>query len=328
MPTTRRQLLVAAAALGAATALPVVTLGHARAQSGALPGGAGAPQGPGFHRLTLGDTVVTALLDGTLALKPELLVGTSGEAFADAMQAAYLPTDAYVAPVNAFVVERGGSTILIDAGATSQMAPTLGRLPANLAAAGIAPEWIDRILLTHLHGDHLGALLDGSGAAAFANAEVLVRDRELAFWTDPTEETRIPEAQKMFAEIARAAMGAYQGRVTPFEGDVEVVPGIEAVALYGHTPGHTGYRITDGAGLLVWADVMHVAPLQAANPDVAIAFDISPEDAIASRKRVLEQVAADRTMVTGMHMPFPGFAHIAKDGAAYRIVPAGWQYQL
>lgn len=320
-----RRNFLAGAALASA-AVPALSV-RAFAQAAPPAPATGRTQAPGFQRLTVGDTVVTAILDGSFELGADMLPNADQEQYDAALRAAFVPSGPYPAPVNAYVLERGGDVILIDAGAPSAMAPTVGKLPQNLAAAGIAPGSVTHILLTHMHGDHVGNLVDGTGAAMFPNAELIVRDRELTFWTDPSEETRIPESQRMMVPLARNAAKAYEGRTTSFADDVDVLPGISAVALYGHTPGHTGFRIADGDGLLVWADIIHVAPVQSRHPEVFIGFDISPEDAVAARKRILEQVAADRTMVTGMHMPFPGFSHVVADGEGYRFVPVPWQFQ-
>lgn len=324
MSLNRRHFLAGTALAGAAAAVPLTPV---RAQGGG--GGAGRTQAPAFRRASLGDWVVTALADGNLTLNASVLPNASEEDFAAAMEANFLPPSAYTAPVNAFLLQKGDRTILVDTGGTAQMSPTLGRLASNLEAAGVAPGDVDTILLTHMHLDHIGGLLDGSGGAVFPNAELIVRANELAFWTDPAMEAQIPEMQRGMAQPARAVASAYDGRISPFDADGAVVDGIEAVSLAGHTPGHTGYRVDAGdASLLVWGDIVHIGPVQFAKPEVYIGFDVTPEDAVAARQRTLDMVASDRTMIAGMHVSFPGFGHVARDGEGYRFVVAPWQYSL
>jgi glyoxylase-like metal-dependent hydrolase (beta-lactamase superfamily II) len=319
----RRTFLSGTALAALAAALPV-RLPTARAEAAAA-----ARQAPAFQRLAVGDTLVTAVCDGSLELSPAVMQGIDEAGFAAALDAAFLPSGGYVAPVNAYVIERGGRTILVDAGGTSQMAPTLGELDDNLAAAGIDAGSIDTILITHLHLDHIGHLLAADGSVAFPNAEMMLRAEEAAFWTDPATRAALPEDFRPMFDIASAVIEAYGDRVTRFDSDREVAPGIRSVFLPGHTPGHTGYRVEDGdAALLVWGDIIHVAPVQFPDPAVALIFDTDPDLARTTRRAILDAVAADRLMVTGMHMPFPGFSHIARDGDGFRAVPAGWQYQL
>lgn len=325
MLINRRHLVAGAAVAGATAALP---LGRVRAQE-ASGGGDMRTQAPAYRRMTLGDWVVTAVADGGLTLPPEALPNASQEQWTEAMEAAFLETDGYRASVNTFLLQNGDATILVDAGGSKQMMETLGNVTANLAAAGVSPSDIDTILLTHMHSDHIGGLADPSGAAVFPNAEIVVRDRELAFWTDPAEASRIPEMQRGTVEVANVMTSAYEGRITPFADDVVVVDGIEAVALYGHTPGHTGYRLSGGGEtLLIWGDVMHVAPVQMPRPEIYIGFDVTPEEAVATREALLKTVADERMMIAGMHMAFPGFGHVGTDGEGYRFVPARWQYTL
>ena len=323
MTIDRRQLMTSAAIAGVAAALP---FGARTVHAQAL----GRAQAPAFQRMKVGETLVTAVSDGHLTLGAQVFPNVSEEEFEAALRNGFLDATGggYAAPVNAYLVERGGEVMLIDAGGTSAMAPTLGNLGENLGAAGVAAGDVGTILLTHLHPDHIGGLMS-DGAAAFPAAELVVRAEEFAFWTDPATRDMLPEAQRGMVDNVMATAKAYEGRITRFEDDVEVVSGITARFLPGHTPGHTGYLIADGAEtLMVWGDIVHVAPVQLPQPQRFIGFDTDPDTAVSTRRAILDEVSADRTRIAGMHLPFPGVGHIAKDGEGYGFVRADWQYEL
>ena len=226
--------------------------------------------------------------------------------------------------INAFVVQTGGQTVLIDTGAGTLMSPTAGCLLSNLAAAGIAPGDIDTVLLTHMHIDHVGGLVDAADQPVFPNAALLVPQDEAAFWLDEAKAAAAPEAMQPYFALARRTTAPYSSRLRAFA-EPDPVPGITAVKLPGHTPGHTGYRV--GAGedqLLIWGDIFHVPDVQSRRPDVGVMYDIDGPAAIATRRAILAQVADEGTLVAGMHLHFPAFIRIMREGDAYAVRPIAW----
>jgi glyoxylase-like metal-dependent hydrolase (beta-lactamase superfamily II) len=278
------------------------------------------------QRFKVGDMIVTTLSDGYIEIGASVLAGVTEEGLQKALQDAYLKPGAYIASINAFVVETGSNTYIIDSGSGGSLGPTAGRLAATLGAAGYQPSAISALITTHLHPDHIGgSIMDGK--AVFDQAEFIVTEADRAFWTDADKRAQAPEQMQGFFDLATNALKAYGDRLREISGETEVVPGITSAPLPGHTPGHTGYLLSSGnETMLIWADIVHVAPAQLPDPDVTIGFDVDPAQAAKTRKALLEQVVADRTLIAGAHLPFPGVGHIEKAGEGYRFVAATWEY--
>jgi glyoxylase-like metal-dependent hydrolase (beta-lactamase superfamily II) len=282
-------------------------------------------QAAGVYHRRVGDLVVTALLDGLFQASFGLLTGIA-EADAAALQRRDFRADPPRLTVNAFLI-RGGSAgpVLVDTGAAGAMGPTLGRLQRGLAAAGVEPASIRTVLLTHLHGDHCSGLLDADGAQAFPAAELVLHQAELDFWTEANA-ARAPDGAKPAFAQAQATIAPYRaaGRVRGVTGG-EAVPGVSIIHLPGHTPGHSGWTVGSGGdALLIWGDVVHMPGVQFAEPGAGVIFDTDGEQAAATRRRTLDMAAADRLLIAGMHLEFPAFGHVARDGQSYRWVPETW----
>ncbi len=283
-------------------------------------------QAPGIYRKRFGDRVVTTISDGGMPADPAMLQNIALAESLAILDAARRPAPLMTA-VNVFVIQSAGQTILVDAGAGTLMVPTTGRMMGNLAAAGIAPGDVDAVLMTHLHIDHVGGLLDAGGAPAFPNADLLIPQGEADFWFDDAQEAAAPEAKRPGFALARRMTAPYGARVKLFAD--APAPGIEAIALPGHTPGHTGYALGSGADrLLIWGDVMHAPEIQARRPAAAVPFDVDPALALATRKAILARAAEERLLVAGMHMHFPAFQYVVADGDGYALRPIPWLTEL
>lgn len=276
---------------------------------------------PGTARFKVGDCIVTVLNDGGFDASFDLVVNVPREDAADA-QAKLARRDPPTISLQAFLIEGKGAPILVDTGMGSGRGSSFGHMIDALAALGIAPAEIGTVLLTHLHPDHVGGLV-ADGEAVFPQAELVVPTAEAAHWLDPSALGRVPEAAKPYFEGAQAAVAPYGSRMRQVA-DGEAMPGITAVPLPGHTPGHTGYRIDGPRPLLIWGDIVHLPGIQFALPAAGVAFDVDAAQAVETRKRVFATTAADDMLVAGMHLEFPAFGHVRPEGDGYRWIPELW----
>lgn len=300
MKLTRRQAMAGTAALPFATTLA----GTARAQ-------APATSLPRFRDFTLGDFKVTTLLAGSRPVEnPQGIFGmnVSEEAFAEASAANFIPTDMAQFFFTPTVVNTGSEVILFDAGLSSA-----GTADA-LSTAGYAPGDITHVVLTHMHGDHIGGLSDDSGAETFSNAAYVTGQVEYDAWAamenDGFEAKVRPLADKM-----------------SFLGDGDSVrSGITAMAAFGHTPGHMAYMLeSNGEQLMLMADTANHYVWSLAYPDWEVRFDADKAAAAETRRRVLGMAAADRIPLIGYHMPFPGLGFVETRGDGFHYVPHSYQ---
>lgn len=297
---------------------------------GASPALATAPaqtaQAPGFHRMALGDFIVTALYDGYVDLDPAILSGASAQDIQALLASMFVPVEPGMqTAVNGYVVQNGKQVVLVDTGAGPCMGPTAGGLAGNLRAAGFQPEQVDAVLLTHLHPDHACGLLTPEGAALFPNADVYAARAETDFWLSAAVAAQAPADVQPFFKMSRDAAAPYQatGKFLTYQPGEALLPGVRAVPTPGHTPGHTSYLFTSGRqSLLVWGDIVHSHAVQFARPEVAIEFDVDSAQAVASRKKIFAEAVRGQLWVAGAHLPFPGLGHVRADGQGYAWVPA------
>jgi glyoxylase-like metal-dependent hydrolase (beta-lactamase superfamily II) len=310
--TTLTAALLLGTALVAAPALATAPMAHTTA--------------PGYYRMMLGDFEVTALSDGTSPMPvQQLLTGITPAQTEQALKAAFQPLP-YEMNFNAFLVNTGSRLVLFDTGAGHLLGKDLGELAARIRACGYQPEQVDDIYITHMHPDHIGGLSE-QGRRVFPNAVVHANRHDADFWLSEAQRDKAPAAQKEFFDDAMAALKPYiqAGRFKTFSDDAQLAPGIRAVPLAGHTPGHTAYLVeSKGRKMLVWGDVIHVPAVQFAQPQVAIHFDIDSPEAVAARERILVEAARNGYLVAGAHLSFPGLGHLRKDGSGYRWIPVSY----
>jgi glyoxylase-like metal-dependent hydrolase (beta-lactamase superfamily II) len=229
-------------------------------------------------------------------------------------------------PFNPVVVNTGSKLVLIDTGFGPGVAPSVGLLTQNMAAAGIDARSIDIVVLSHLHPDHANGI-HGAEGLAFPNAEIKAPAADWAFWMSDDNMAKAQDNAMMKGYFAntRKVFAGLADRVTRYNWGQEVGPGITALDTSGHTPGHTSFAVASGSGkLLVQSDVTNVPELFLRNPEWHVAYDVDPVKAVATRRRFYDMAAADRTLIAGFHFSFPSMGYVEKDGTSYRLVPIRW----
>ena len=261
----------------------------------------------GSFSYKVGQTEVIMLVETERDGNAGILVGA-----AEAVLNRYIPADGFRHSANAFLVKSGQLYILIDTGTGID-----GILVDKLRKMGVSPESIYAVLITHLHADHFGGLIR-DGQAVFPNATIYLSARELDHFTVTNQNLR-----------AIDALAPYESRIITFEPAAlnavqkpELLPGITPIAAFGHTPGHTIFQIESGSGkLLIIGDLLHVALVQFAVPEISATFDIDPAAAAVTRRQVLSYAAENRIPVGGMHIVEPGIGMVETDESGFKFIP-------
>ncbi len=287
----------------------------------------GAPVAPavGFKRMKLGAMEVIALHDGALRrpLGEEFVTNAPLEQVKALLASQGLPTDYVDIPFTPFVIVAGGRRILMDTGFADNGPPSTGKLVANMAAAGLKPEDIDTIILSHYHGDHINGIRNKAGQLVFPKAKIMVPAPEHAFWMDDARMEAAPPAMKgAFQNVRRVLATVPADQLVRFEPGAEVAPGITSVAAFGHTPGHTLFTVkSEGQSFAYVADLTNVPSLFARSPDWSVTFDMDKEMARATRRKIFDMVVKEKMMAGGFHFPFPAFGSIESAGNGYAFKP-------
>lgn len=318
VPTYRSSV---AAALAAVSILTVPFLGTSSAFAQAAPPQLSQSQA-GFYRLKVGAIDVIALSDGTVTLNSDLLRRMRQDQVRSVLRKSFVGP-LLNASVNAYLIKQGDRLILVDAGTGELYGPTLNKLPASLKAVGYTPDQITDILITHIHTDHTGGLMDGS-TRVFPNATIHVDRREVEHWLSADKRAQAPAQMQQYFDQAQLKFGpsVAAGKVRPFDGATELFPGIRSVPAYGHTPGHSFYVLeSQGEKIAFWGDILHVAEVQLPHPGVTIQFDVDPTAAAAARALAFSDAVKHGYLIAPAHMSFPGVGRLRKDGKGYRFVP-------
>jgi glyoxylase-like metal-dependent hydrolase (beta-lactamase superfamily II) len=318
MSISRREFLAASAAFGAA------------AIGNGILGGCAAPlpkatvMAKGVTRIRFDSFAVTALSDGfgTRTLDANFVRNAPLTDVQAALREAGLATDRLEIPYTAFVADIGSQRALFDTGNGEFGAATGGKLLANMAAAGIDPQSISAVFLSHFHGDHINGLRNKAGTVVFPNARIFVPQPEWAWWMDEARMAAAPEAMKGAFAATRRVFAPIASTVTRFTPGAELLPGVRSLPAFGHTPGHSAFIIGDGAQrLMYWGDNTNLAALFVRNPDWAVAFDLDAEAARLTRRRIADLAIRDKLLVAGFHLPGSALGTLVNRGTGYDFMP-------
>jgi glyoxylase-like metal-dependent hydrolase (beta-lactamase superfamily II) len=201
----------------------------------------------GIYRTKVGKIDVIAVSDGTVGLGlTKELVQNAKPGEVERLLARHFEKSPVDASINAFLIKYEDKLLLIDTGATELVGPTAGKLPQSLRAAGVPPENITDVFITHIHPDHTGGLMNGT-TKVFPNATIHINKREVDYWFNKSIAATAVEPQKTFFAQVDPKVKPYMdsGQLKTFEGATEFFPGFRSEPAYGHTAGLTVYILED-----------------------------------------------------------------------------------
>jgi glyoxylase-like metal-dependent hydrolase (beta-lactamase superfamily II) len=259
------------------------------------------------HPFMIGTLEAWALRDGGLEAPNDGTVLAMGEPKAEVdalLTAAGVPTDPLSLSIQPMLLKTGDRVVLFDSGAGAAFGEAGGKLAASLATAGVTPDQITDILISHAHGDHVGGLVNSDGALTYPNARIRMSAEEWEAW----------QASGAMPEL----VAAIAPNVETFADGAEVAPGVTAVPIDGHTPGHTAFEVASGDQRLLYiGDAAHHHVISVQRPDWTIQFDGKPEMAEASRAALWQRAADEDLRLYAVHFPWPGIGHVRRQGETF-----------
>ena len=286
-------------------------------------------QAANSHSYKVGDIEIIAVTDGqrVAPVADGFVTNVPLDQVKAALDADGMPKGQFTTIFTPTVIKTGGKTILVDTGmgaaASQQPNATVGFLTKNMAAAGIDPNTVDVVVISHFHGDHVNGLWASEGVLAFPNAEITVPENEWKFWMDDGEMARAPKGRmEDLFKNNRKIFDPINARVKTHAWDREVAAGMMAVGTPGHSIGHTSYMVSSGSqNVFLIQDVSNHPALSLHNPHWHPWFDQDPVQAEKTRRKTLDMLVTDKLPIQAFHFPFPGRARIEKQGDKYREVP-------
>ncbi|SHN35953.1 MBL fold metallo-hydrolase [Chitinophaga sp. CF418] len=283
-------------------------------------------QQPGHYAINFGTHRIIALSDGIFPAPAfSLLKDADSADVAGSLHHAFLP-DTVETSINCYLIVSGKRLILVDAGCGTQLGNNSGKLLMNMKAAGYEPAQVTDIIITHLHIDHASGISEGE-KPLFPNAKIYVNSKDLNFWKSHATPDKNEHWGITLNRPAYKALQPYisKGKVVGFGDGEEILPDLTAYDYSGHTSGHTVFMLRSGNKQLVfWGDLIHIAAVQLVHPEMAVEFDLDKLQAIAQRRRALEEAAKTEYLIAAAHIGFPGIGRIRRNDLEYRWYPVSY----
>ncbi len=283
----------------------------------------------GYYHHQMGNTQITALLDGTNYLSPSMFKGLSDAEKTEILKKYSAVNEKGIqTSVNAFLINTGKQLFMVDSGAASCFGTHLGSIYNNLKASGYQPTQVNGIFLTHLHPDHVCGI-SNNGKANYPNATLHIAKTEYDYWLSPNTVKKLPKDKQAgflaTVEKIKAALAPYEKakKIKVFSDKSLSFSAVEFKPSFGHTPGHYSFKLkTDGQELVFIGDIVHSHTLQFDQPETAIEFDIDPQTAVQTRLKHFAQYAKQGQLIAAPHLPFPGIGHIYRQNdTSYQWIP-------
>ncbi len=274
------------------------------------------------YALTHGAFELTVVSDGHLVLPTSFLALEAPPLDRDALlKAAGQTGEQYNSPTNVTLIRSASDLILVDMGSGDRFMPTAGKLWDNLKAAGIDRSKITKVVFTHGHPDHLWGAVDELDELVIPDATFYVANAELDFWTGDNATRGLPAERAGFVTGARRNYSAIKNKLKMVKAGDEVVSGLRIIDTPGHTQGHVSLALAGGDGLIIVGDALTHPLISFQHPEWKPIADHVPDQAIATRRTLLDRLATDRSKLIGFHLPYPGVGTVERKDRAYRFVP-------
>ena len=272
----------------------------------------------------IGDFKCIAVSDGTFSYPDHsFFANAPKESLEQVLREHNIQPGEIPTPWTCLLINTGQHWVLVDTGGGAGLVQSTGKLLQNMQAEGIEPVDIDTVILTHGHPDHIGGNTDAEGKLAFPNARYVMWKDEWQFWTAEPDLAQLEveeDIKQLMLMLARKNLPPIQGQLDLVDRETEILSGIQAIAAPGHTPGHMALAISSGSEQLMYIADAILYPIHLEHLDWYPVFDLVPEQAMATRRQLLDRVAAEKILVIASHFPFPGLGYIIKKRE-------GWQWQ-